>query len=114
MVFLAIAAWLYFSFDPASTGLFPKCMFLQFTGYKCPGCGSQRAVHAMLNGDFATAWRMNAMLVASLPVIAVLLVAELARTRNNAFYRRINSRVVISACTAGILGWWIMRNIIGW
>ncbi|WP_302614336.1 DUF2752 domain-containing protein [uncultured Muribaculum sp.] len=97
-VVFIVAAWLYFSFDPASTHLFPKCLFLQVTGFKCPGCGSQRAVHAILNGDMATAWRMNAFLVAAIPVIAVMLVAELLRTRNAAFYKSVNALFFIRSC----------------
>lgn len=111
--FIAVAAWLYFSYDPASVGIFPKCMFLQLTGYKCPGCGSQRAIHALLNGDLAVAWRMNALLVSALPLIAVLLAAEFMRTRNNAFYARVNSRFVVWTLAILIVGWWILRNIFG-
>ncbi|WP_290100216.1 DUF2752 domain-containing protein [uncultured Muribaculum sp.] len=112
-VIFIVAAWFYFSFDPASTHLFPKCLFLQVTGFKCPGCGSQRAVHAILNGDMVTAWRMNAFLVAAIPVIAVMLVAELMRTRNRAFYKSVNSRVVVLSVLFLIVMWWVLRNILG-
>ncbi|WP_287211904.1 DUF2752 domain-containing protein [Muribaculum sp.] len=86
---------------------------MQVTGFKCPGCGSQRAVHAILNGDMVTAWRMNAFLVAAIPVIAVMLVAELMRTRNRAFYKSVNSRVVVLSVLFLIVMWWVLRNIIG-
>lgn len=88
-------------------------MFLQITGYKCPGCGSQRALHAMLNGDVAAAWHYNAMLVASLPLVVLLLAAEVLRKSNSEFYARVNSRWVIYTVGLLIAGWWILRNIFG-
>ena len=44
---------LVFFFDPAKNLLFPQCLFHEFTGYYCPGCGSQRALHDMLHLNFA-------------------------------------------------------------
>jgi hypothetical protein len=40
---------------------FPKCPFLTLTGLKCPGCGSQRAMHQIIHGDIASAFRLNPM-----------------------------------------------------
>jgi prolipoprotein diacylglyceryltransferase len=60
-------AFVYFSFDPALTIFFPQCPFYKLTGYLCPGCGSQRAVHQLLHGNFSNAIRNNALLVGSLP-----------------------------------------------
>ncbi|MCM1020673.1 MAG: DUF2752 domain-containing protein [Muribaculum sp.] len=114
IVILAIAAWVYFSLNPADSHLFPRCMFLQLTGLKCPGCGSQRAVHALLHGDIATAWRMNALLILATPVIILLLVAQLFRTANNRFYRRLNSFPVAVGLFIVIIAWWILRNLFNW
>lgn len=50
---VAAGAALYFIFDPAVTRWAPKCMFRVLTGYDCPGCGSQRALHALLHADMA-------------------------------------------------------------
>ncbi|HSF89251.1 MAG TPA: DUF2752 domain-containing protein, partial [Saprospiraceae bacterium] len=42
---------------------FPKCPFRSVTGWMCPGCGSQRAVHQMLHGQFGQAFQLNALLI---------------------------------------------------
>ena len=47
---LVVFGFIYFALDPSRSDLFPRCVFLSLTGYKCPGCGSQRAIHALLHG----------------------------------------------------------------
>ena len=36
------------------TKIFPPCMFHALTGFSCPGCGSTRAVSALLTHQFKT------------------------------------------------------------
>ena len=100
----------YFLFDPATANFFPGCVFLKLTGLKCPGCGSQRAVHSLLHLDFAAAFRYNALLVLSLPVVFFLLVVEMLRTRCPRLYSRVHSQAVIWTIVAIVLVWWVMRN----
>lgn len=84
------------------------------TGLKCPGCGSQRAIHALLCGDILSAFRYNALLVISLPIILLYGIAELLRTRYNALYRKLNSPTAIWAIFVIVVLWWILRNIFNW
>ena len=65
-------ATLLYRVDPAKGGAYPPCPLHAMTGYYCPGCGSLRAVHRLLHGQLATAFRMNPLLVASLPVLGLL------------------------------------------
>lgn len=110
---VAAVAVVYFVFDPSSSAsLFPKCPFYWLTGYKCPGCGSQRALHALLHADVITAFRHNALLVISLPVIAAMLIASHWRTRFPRLYARLNSTTVITATAITILSWWLLRNLL--
>ncbi len=101
---------IYFYFDP-SDNFFPRCPFLSITGYQCPGCGSQRAIHALLHGDIASAWHFNAILLVFIPVVVVLLVAEIKREKWSRFYAKVNSRLMIWGAAIVILMWWILRNI---
>jgi len=66
---LAVAL-IFFFFDPARTRIFPVCQFNRFTGLACPGCGSQRALHALAHGNFLAALHLNAVMVLSLPLFA--------------------------------------------
>jgi hypothetical protein len=68
----ATVGLVFFFFDPTRVGIFPVCVFHQLTGLDCPGCGSQRALHALLRGNFITALHLNAMFVLSLPLFAWL------------------------------------------
>lgn len=111
VVILTALVVIYALFDPGEIRLFPRCPFLMLTGLKCPGCGSQRAIHALLGGDIVTAWRNNAVMVASLPFIALLLVAQTMRVSHPRFYHRVNSRAVILSTFAIVALWWITRNI---
>jgi len=55
---------------PQGQFFFPRCTFHEWTGLQCPGCGGLRATHELLHGHLAEAWRLNALFVASLPLIA--------------------------------------------
>lgn len=109
---LVIAAVIYYVYDPATTP-FPRCPFLVLTGWECPGCGSQRAIHSLLHLDFAAAWRYNAMLVLSIPYVVLLIVAEwIGRRRQSRLYRVLNSEVLIWSYFVLVVAWWILRNVI--
>ncbi len=114
---LAVAvmvAAIYYVFDPSEIGnLFPRCMFYTFTGYKCPGCGTQRALHALLHGDAGGALRFNAALPVTMLVVGVYLLAEAKRTAWPRFHMALNSRRAALAVAAAIMAWWLMRNLLG-
>ena len=71
-VFAALAAALGMLrlFDPATSGLFPPCPVRYLTGWYCPGCGSLRAIHQLLEGDFLTALALNPLTVLLSPFLA--------------------------------------------
>lgn len=49
----------FFFFDPATQGMFWRCPFNAITGLDCPGCGGQRALHALLHVRFMEALHFN-------------------------------------------------------
>jgi len=65
-----IGAWVLRTFDPNLPGNpFPACLFHQLTGFYCLGCGTTRALHALVHGDIATALRMNALVLALMALL---------------------------------------------
>lgn len=104
----------YTIMDPSASALFPKCPFYVFTSLKCPGCGSQRALHALLHGDIAGAFSYNALLVLAIPLVLVLTYAELTRKKNPRLYFSLHRPVYILTLAALIVGWWIFRNVFSW
>ncbi len=101
-------------FDPQSSGFFPKCPFLLLTGLKCPGCGTQRALHQLLNLDLCQAFRYNALMVMSIPLLAFLISAEALKGRFPKLYRIGTSPVLSWSILAAVVLWWVLRNIFGW
>lgn len=57
----------------------PGCPVRDWTGLKCPGCGSGRAMAALLRGDPGSAFYWNALL---LPLATLLAVAGCRRPWN--------------------------------
>lgn len=98
--------------DPETGALFPKCPFFALTGLQCPGCGSQRAIHDLLHGHPGEALRHNALLVASIPFLAVLGAAEITRKSHPKFHAAINNPKTAITVLAVVIAWWIVRNII--
>ena len=111
---LLLFGFIYYALDPSASALFPKCAFHSLTGYKCPGCGSQRAVHALLHGHVAAAFGHNALLFIVVPWIALCLFAEGQRLRNPRLYARLNAPLLVWLLLALVLLWWLLRNIFNW
>ena len=113
-ILLAAALGLvFFTFNPAASAWFPKCPFLLLTGLRCPGCGSQRAVHSLLHLDIGQAFACNALLVVSLPLVAVLIYAEIIREKKPGFYAKVHKPAFIWGCFIAIIAWGAFRNVFG-
>ena len=65
------ASVLYFS-PPRQSWFLPACPVHAATGLFCPGCGTARALHALLHGQLAEALDANLLLMALLPILAAL------------------------------------------
>lgn len=105
----------YAGFDPEKYIFFPKCLFHSLTGLKCPGCGSQRAIHQLLNGNIISALHYNALAVISIPYLSVGLVLLFCRkpgtflsSVRDFLYRGKAVYVVLFL----IIAFWILRNLI--
>lgn len=107
---LAGAAYLA-THDPSLPGLYPQCPFHTLTGLHCPGCGSTRAVHALLLGDFGTALGMNPLCVVLLPFVLLgLLLQTLAFVRRQP-PRELAPRGAARVLLVVVLAFWLLRNL---
>jgi hypothetical protein len=60
----ALGAWY-----PESSRFLPRCLLHETTGLHCSGCGGQRAMQALLQGNLLAALGHNALLVLALPFV---------------------------------------------
>lgn len=114
LLIAVVVVAVYFLFDPSQSALFPRCPFLMLTGLKCPGCGSQRAIHSLLQCDIVAAWHYNAFMVTALPAMALYSYAEIVRTRLPKLYGSLHRLTVIWGIFAVVVLWWVLRNVFGW
>lgn len=69
MLCLIGLAVLFFG-HPTGYSFIPRCPFYQVTGLYCPGCGSLRATHYLLQGEVTSSFRNHPLLI---PLLAFLL-----------------------------------------
>ena len=105
------AAYLY-AVDPSAPGGYPPCVFHLATGLWCPGCGSARALHALVHLDVVTALARNPF--------AVLASLYIAWTFYRWSYRRVTGtplrlapQWVITVVWVSIVAFWVLRNVPG-
>ena len=113
---LAIVALvlIYYAVNPSNSHWFPKCPFYMATGYKCPGCGSQRTVHALLNFDIKNAFNQNALFVISIPYVVLGLIFEYTNIvipNREKWRQRLFGVKAIWTVFTFVVSFWILRNI---
>ncbi|MCK4345983.1 MAG: DUF2752 domain-containing protein [Bacteroidales bacterium] len=114
ILIIIIIIVLYKIFDPYDLNYFPKCPFRELTGYKCPGCGSQRAIHYLLNFEIIPALKENVLLVLSIPYIIAGIIFDLIKNPNEKLLRirRMCFGVgAIKIILFIIIIFWILRNL---
>lgn len=111
MVAVALVA-VYFFFDPGSARWMPRCLFHELTGWQCPGCGAQRALHALLHGRLAEAWGYNPFIFIIVPLAVALGLIEAFRDRVPRLYKAVYRPATFIAVLAALIGWTIARNLL--
>lgn len=94
----------------------PKCLFHQYTGLHCAGCGMTRAAHACLQGDLALAFRHNPV-VMSLLLLGLLAAGWELLARWSGKPLPLRPRFSVRGLcwiVALLLIFWVLRNIPAW
>jgi hypothetical protein len=108
----AAAALAVLATQNPTAGNLPRCPFHAVTGLWCPGCGTQRGLHALLHGDLVGAVGYNALMVLALPLVVYAYVAW----ASHAFGPRVLSKprlppVVMRFLPALVIGFAVVRNV---
>lgn len=110
---LAAAAFLLYRFDPEEAAVFPRCLFLVVTGYECPGCGTQRALHHLFHLELSSAFSENGLILFLLPYL--LLGGYLAFFNGNRQFpglaRLLFGKRAAIIVVSLILLYWVARNL---
>ncbi len=118
-VALVAAGFFYYLNNPQQSALAPKCPVKLLTGYQCPSCGGQRAIHAFLHGRIAEAISYNLFFVIAIPVLLATAYAAVVikRAHPSDFTRKLynitTSRYTLLSYVALYFIWWLVRNLIG-
>jgi len=108
----AIAIFLFF-FNPASAShqWFPKCPFRMLTGWQCPGCGSTRACYQLLHLHPIAAFKLNPLMVMTLPFIVYGFLGFTRSAITGKPHRRIFvPPVYLWTWLALLVFFWVFRN----
>lgn len=99
-----------YAFNPDGGAFpYPRCLFRQLTGWQCPGCGSARALHALLHGRPLQAFAFNP----ALPFMVALGAGALAVDRKGSprLRRALFSAPAVAALLAAVIVWTVCRNL---
>ena len=108
---VALVGLLSFSwaFDPMEGPVvYPRCPIKWLTGWDCPGCGSARALHALLHGHPGDALAFNPWL----PIVLILSVLALIGSARPGRIRRFTHSPIVLGIFIGLsISWMIFRNL---
>lgn len=114
-ILVAVIVYMYYQYDPSYSSLAPKCIVRQLTGYDCPSCGVQRAIHSLLHLDVERAFWLNPFIFVVAPYIVLLILTTLCKGEVFCRMRRyVQRRVVVYSYIALYFIWWVVRNTDWW
>jgi hypothetical protein len=111
-VFAVLALGVLFFFDPSRYAIYPTCPFHQLTGLNCPGCGALRAVHQLIHGHLAAAFRLNPFIWIVLPVLLLAMAKNaIQQLRGAAPEPKMASSFWIWLLLAALILFTVLRNL---
>lgn len=104
---------LYYFVNPLQTNFPIQCPFHFVFGAQCPACGFQRALHALMIGDFSKALGYNYFFILSIPYVFLAIIATWYNYNHifDKLHNFIYHRYTLRSYVILYFGWWIIRNI---
>jgi hypothetical protein len=104
--------FIYSTINPTNVNFLPKCPLYVTTGIYCPGCGSQRATHYLLNLNFIGVVKQNVLYILGLCVIVyhfliIAINAVLKKRIYNYIYHPKTPLIILII----VLLFWVLRNL---
>lgn len=81
VICVIVGYFLYKNIDPSSNVFAPKCLSYTILGFRCPGCGTQRAVFNILNGNIINGLSFNPLMILSVPYFSLLLIMQFSKVK---------------------------------
>ena len=112
LLIIIVLAVIFYFINPVEHQLFPKCIFHSVTGYHCPGCGSQRAIHSLMHLNFKGVISNNFLLLPAAFLIIYhylhpVLNKKLKWKLQNIFYFKKTPWIIFGV----VVLFWILRNL---
>ena len=104
---------LYKNIDPSDSIYVPKCISYTTFNIICPGCGVQRAVHSILNGEIIKGIYFNPLIVLSIPYVFLLLLMDIFKLKYKLpkLYQTLYGQKAIWILLIILVSYTILRNI---
>ena len=102
----------YFFINPQEVNFLPECPLHATTSFYCPGCGSQRATHKLLNFNIFGALQQNVLYLISLLLLGYhLIITGINTIFKKQYYNYIYHPKTPLVILVMIIIFWILRNI---
>lgn len=111
----SIVALIYKLYNPMLYNFFPPCPIKHVTGLDCPTCGTQRAAHLFLNGEFKAAFYQNPLIFIFTPYLLLWIYLKLIKNPSEKelkIYHKLYGKSALIIVVSIVMIFTIWRNII--
>jgi hypothetical protein len=113
LLVILLGLGILFGVNPESVSFMPRCLFHSLTGWDCPACGTQRALHQLLHLHLREGFAYNPFLVISMPYLSLLVLCQWFNIdgKLDRLKRVCHHPVLVNIYLLLLIVWWIFRNI---
>jgi len=114
LLITGLLAIIYKLYNPLLYNFFPTCPIKHITGLDCPTCGTQRAAHLFLNGEFKAAFYQNPLIFIFTPYILLWIYLKLIKNPSEnelKLFNKIYGNRAISIVVIIVVLFTLYRNI---